>query len=130
MVLRKCEYCQSPLELIHSDENYEEYECSGVAWNVKHRIYRWRCGLCKKWGKSDIIQDEGSPTGHSHVGCFDRELLLFKCNCGSEELYPRGAGFGMMLKQSHEGHNFTITRTFDLGGSKITTVMGREIEIE
>jgi len=88
--------------------------------------------LCGKWGSSTIISDKGSPTGRSHIGCWDRELIHITCSCGLDEYVPRGSGFGFIFGQQHkgEGHDLKGERTFELGGKKITTIMGREIKTE
>ena len=125
---RKCPTCKEPMIVHQINENERVWRCS-VEPKKHYKFHEWRCGLCGRWGGSDSVADEGSPTGHAHSSCRDRELLKLTCTCGFEELVPRGSGLSVLFREDHEGegHSFKVERTFQLTGRRITTLWGEVI---
>ena len=142
MKTKECPYClrpKHPMIQVQIDDYTRAWRCqnpefkSSRPYGGQHDDFQWKCGLCGRWGSNTIISDKGSPTGHSHVACWDRELIHVTCSCGLDEHIPRGGGFGIIFAQQHkgEGHDLKGKRTFKLAGKgKVTTIVGREINTE
>jgi len=139
---RNCPYCYPnpyPMVLEKFSEHERVWRCTNPKYDRRsyiiggvHDIVQWKCGLCGKWGSKNVVVDEGSPTGHAHDSCRDREILHWTCSCGFEEYTQRGSGLGIFIRSKHQGkgHNLRVERTFKLGEKRLVTAMGRKISIE